>query len=331
MILKMANEDKTSEKEGEARHKPSVTVSVFLCWVVPVMLIAVASRFAVDTTPAAPQKHQSIPVNLFDETESNSPTSGPDTDWSETKTSSKTQGPSGTPTVLASKPSSYIEIVKTIDRRRLDWEDVSVDPVQSYERVQTKSSSPNPVTSSRRPDQNTDSSHNNDGKKLEPKTADPPRGASTDPERRQFLQDISNLRQSYENQPDQISNVIALAETLRVFDVQYHDGGSAQKEAIETFHEAIEMARKTREEMVSRAVDTKPGEVDPVYGEMLLDYSDRSIDGVLCALYTSLGKTYFMANMFEKYVQSILTLFLRLIMSLTLFAFASSSTLQGSW
>jgi hypothetical protein len=89
------------------------------------------------------------------------------------------------------------------------------------------------------------------------------------------------------------------------------------------------MARNTREEMVSRAMDTRPGEVDPVYGELLLYYSDRSIDGVLCALYTSLGKTYFMANMFEKYVQSILTLFLELIMSLTLFA--SSSTLQGSW
>jgi hypothetical protein len=329
IILKMANEDKTSEKEDEARHKPSVSVSVFLCWVVPVMLIAAASRFAVDTTPAAPQKPQSIPVNLFDETESKSPTSGPDTDWSETKTSAKTEGPSGMPTVLASKPSSYIEVVESIERRRLDWEDVSVDPVQSYERVQTTSSSPNPVTSSRRPDQTTDSSQPNDGKKPKPKTTDPPRGASTDPERMQFLQEISNLRRSYENQPDEISHAIALAEALRVFDVQYHDGGSAQKEAIETFHEAIEMARNTREEMVSRAMDTRPGEVDPVYGELLLYYSDRSIDGVLCALYTSLGKTYFMANMFEKYVQSILTLFLELIMSLTLFA--SSSTLQGSW
>ncbi len=36
----------------------------------------------------------------------------------------------------------------------------------------------------------------------------------------------------------------------------------------------------------------------------MMEYSARSIDGFLCALYSALGKTYFMANMFEKAAES---------------------------
>lgn len=100
-----------------------------------------------------------------------------------------------------------------------------------------------------------------------------------------------------------MDKAIALAEALRLFDVHYHDGGSVQKEAIDTFHAAIKMAKARRDEMLSQGHETSVVEVgrrDEIYGEMLLDYGSRSIDGVLCALYTSLGKTYFMANMFER-------------------------------
>lgn len=105
--------------------------------------------------------------------------------------------------------------------------------------------------------------------------------------------------------PNDLDKAIALAEALRLFDVHYHDGGTVQKEAIETFHEAIKMAKTMREEMILQGQETNFIEGiqrDETYGEMLLDYDSRSIDGVLCALYTSLGKTYFMANMFERYV-----------------------------
>ena len=101
-----------------------------------------------------------------------------------------------------------------------------------------------------------------------------------------------------------MDKAIALAEALRLFDVHYHDGGSVQKEAIATFHTAIKMAAARRDEMISQGQETNfLGDIqrDETYGEMLLDYGNRSIDGVLCALYTSLGKTYFMANMFERY------------------------------
>lgn len=283
----------SDETEDEVHHKPSVSISVLVCWVVPVMLIAVASRFAVDTTPSAPQKAQSMPVNLFEDTETKRPTSGPVSGGNDAG-SVKTEGPSAMPTVLSSKPSSYIGVVESIGRRRLDWDDVSSDPVAGYERaqmVQAQSFSQSPESS--------DDSAQRKATGSEPKTRDTPRGASTDPERMDFLQEISHLRRLYENQPNELSNAIALAEALRVFDLQYHDGGSSQKEAIETFHKAIELAQSTREEMVRSGLDTSHSAVDPVYGELLLDYSNRSIDGMLCALFTSLGKTYFMANMFE--------------------------------
>eukprot|EP00980_Cylindrotheca_fusiformis_P013502 scaffold3450_cov114-Cylindrotheca_fusiformis.AAC.7 len=282
-------------------ERPSLSVSVFVCWVVPVVLIAIASRFAVDTTLAAPKTTHSIPSNLFDESTSEKSASSHAADEFKAKDASK--GPSVMPTVLANKPSSYVEIVGAIRPRRLDWEDVSSDPVEGYERrprVQTTASSSAPLTGSDRRAKSSGSEQSK-LKQSGPKTTDPPNGASTDPQRVQFLEEISELRRICMNQPDEISNVISLAEALRIFDVQYHDGGSAQKEAIDMFHKAIEMAKRTREEMVSMGRNIGPkGEVDPIYGEMLLDYSDRSIDGVLCALYTSLGKTYFMANMFEK-------------------------------
>lgn len=77
-----------------------------------------------------------------------------------------------------------------------------------------------------------------------------------------------------------------------------------QEEALETFHKAIELATNKRETMISHGEETSPapGVVDPVYGEMGMNLNTRSIDGLLCGLYTSLGKAYFMANMFEKCV-----------------------------
>jgi hypothetical protein len=90
-----------------------------------------------------------------------------------------------------------------------------------------------------------------------------------------------------------------------MYDVQYHDGGTVQEEAIQTFHKAIELASIKRQTMINQGLETKPANgaaIDPIYGEMDSDWNSRSIDGTLCGLHTSLGKAYFMANMFEKYV-----------------------------
>jgi len=98
---------------------------------------------------------------------------------------------------------------------------------------------------------------------------------------------------------------IQFAEALRLYDVRYHDGGSMQKEAIETYQSAIGLAMNRRNEKMEAGEETNRslhGAVD-VDDEILLEYSAKSIDGVLCGLYTSLGKVYFMANMFENAVK----------------------------
>lgn len=100
-------------------------------------------------------------------------------------------------------------------------------------------------------------------------------------------------------------SAIQFADALRLYDVQYHDGGTMQKEAIETYQTAIQVALKLRNEKIESGEETNrslDGVVD-VNEEIVLDYTARSIDGILCALFTSLGKVYFMANMFENAVE----------------------------
>jgi tetratricopeptide (TPR) repeat protein len=78
-----------------------------------------------------------------------------------------------------------------------------------------------------------------------------------------------------------------------------------QKEAIETYQSAIKLALKRRAEQLEAGEETNralTGVVD-VNDEISLDYTARSIDGILCALHTSLGKVFFMANMFENAVR----------------------------
>ena len=106
--------------------------------------------------------------------------------------------------------------------------------------------------------------------------------------------------------PSNLLKLVDLADALRLFDVQYHDGGSAQLEAIETYNKAIYMALKKRNKKLELGKETNRslGGTVNVPEEIILDYSARSVDGILCALYTSIGKVYFMANMFEKAVES---------------------------
>ncbi|KAL3911051.1 MAG: hypothetical protein SGILL_007436 [Bacillariaceae sp.] len=99
--------------------------------------------------------------------------------------------------------------------------------------------------------------------------------------------------------------MIELADALRMYDVQYHDGGTAQEEAIASYEKAIDLAWARRNSQIEQGLATNSalGRVD-VPEELTLPYPDRSIDGILAALYTALGKVYFMANMFEKAIAS---------------------------
>jgi tetratricopeptide (TPR) repeat protein len=101
-------------------------------------------------------------------------------------------------------------------------------------------------------------------------------------------------------------SAIRLADGLRMYDVQYHDGGSMQEQAIATYHHALSLASEKRQKTIDAGEETNralTGIVD-VNEEITLDYTARSIDGIICALHTALGKVYFMSNMFEKAVES---------------------------
>lgn len=107
-------------------------------------------------------------------------------------------------------------------------------------------------------------------------------------------------------QPNDMIKAILLADALRLFDVQYHDGGTRQKEALETYQRALEMALAKRNSMIEEGEETNRSMAgtNEVNEEVIMDYTERSIDGILCAIYTSQGKTYFMANMFQMAVEA---------------------------
>ena len=99
---------------------------------------------------------------------------------------------------------------------------------------------------------------------------------------------------------------IQLADALRLYDVTYHDGGTKQPEAINTYETAIQMTLAKREKMLEDGEETNLSlsATRNVREEVMMDYSQKSVDGMLCALYTAKGKVYFMANMFERAVES---------------------------
>ena len=101
--------------------------------------------------------------------------------------------------------------------------------------------------------------------------------------------------------PTNLLKAVELADALRLYDVQYHDGGTAQQEAIETYKTAISLGLMKRGKQLENGENTGS---ESIADEIMLPYSSRSTDGILCSLYTAIGKVYFMSNMFERAVES---------------------------
>lgn len=91
-----------------------------------------------------------------------------------------------------------------------------------------------------------------------------------------------------------------------MYDVTYHDGGTKQPEALEMYDKAIQMALTKRNKMIENGEETDRtlSATKNIREEVMMDYTQKSVDGMLCALYTANGKVFFMANMFEKAVES---------------------------
>ena len=109
-----------------------------------------------------------------------------------------------------------------------------------------------------------------------------------------------------QDDPSNAMKAIHLADALRQRDLTFHDGGSGQTEALELYQIAIDSTLEKRLKLIEagQATDHVSPSGTPVKNEFMLDYSNKSVDGLLCALYTAMGKQYFMANMFEKAVEA---------------------------
>eukprot|EP00984_Skeletonema_dohrnii_P020285 scaffold9834_cov131-Skeletonema_dohrnii-CCMP3373.AAC.8 len=148
--------------------------------------------------------------------------------------------------------------------------------------------------------------------------------AASDPFHQQMETNIRTLRQQYKqavNTPNEHLAAIQLADFLKYRDTVIHDGGTYQMEAIEVYSRALSLLEDKWRKMMTNGEDTRKtamthdneqhsgNEENDYYStglnhELFLDYGSKSIEGLLCATYTNLGKTYFMSNMFERAVQS---------------------------
>lgn len=288
--------ERSKQKESDPVDLNSVPLSVGIFWILPMLCIAILTRFAVDTGPAF-LPHQSRPVSLsFDGGEQAAPKKAaapPIVDETSSSKSSPHTSPDGSSSAfLSNKPFSYQEVVKTIERRRLDFSSTYIPPsVKAKEKTRREE----------RPQQS-----NSEAKEAQKATPTPARGASSDPARLELLRQIDQFRQEYQSDTSNLINAMRFADGLRMYDVQYHDGGSMQEEAITTYQHALKLALQKRQKTIDAGEETNralSGIVD-VNEEITLDYTARSIDGIICALHTALGKVYFMSNMFEKAVAS---------------------------
>jgi tetratricopeptide (TPR) repeat protein len=313
------------------RYEPSVTLSVFICWILPVLVIAVMTRFAVDREATFNfSSSRPVTLDLTNSKHNNNPVSAPSTQPQQQQQQQQQQQPPSIPatevpkptmkrpkkkeepppTLIADKPTNYIEVVQAIKRRRLAWENTDVDPnLEPHDTQQNNNvdegASPGAYGGGAATVEH-DTATTTTTTESKRKMKDPPRGASSDPVRVQLLENIDEMRSQHAEDPRNIFKLIDLADALRMYDVQYHDGGSAQEEAIESYKKAIGLALETKQQKLDRGEETNRnvhGTVD-IPEEIVMDYSARSVDGLLCALYTALGKVFFMSNMFEKAVES---------------------------
>jgi tetratricopeptide (TPR) repeat protein len=89
---------------------------------------------------------------------------------------------------------------------------------------------------------------------------------------------------------------------MREREYHFHDGGKNQQEALATYEHGINLALAKRAKLIAEGEPTNVSlsGTTSVRDEIMLDYSVKSVDGLLCSLYTNKGKVYFLASMFEK-------------------------------
>ena len=270
-----------------------MTWALFVSWILPCLVFAVVSRYTVHLEPDPDiLVHKPRPVKLALDHHHRPNAMAPSLQPKEKKKRRKkdpslTLDSSSTPSLW---PTNYQRLVETIDQRRRRVGTFRADPVP-----RVSSATPRPRTAD--PDDATASSSTN------------VRGTASDPERSQFQTKISQLRTMHQADPTDVFKAIHMADAYRMYELQYHDGGLYEDKAIATYQIVADLVELRRQAALDqgRPTDARPHgspAAESIHDELLLDYADKSPDGLLCAVYTARGKVYYMANMFAKAVHS---------------------------
>jgi tetratricopeptide (TPR) repeat protein len=296
---------KTRVTATQQPPQPSMTVALFLYWVIPVVLLAIFSRSNVNTdVPVFKKTKASRPINVDlnsgidqdrgDDSRASVSSKNPYSSSSKSS-SSPTPARRSEPSAVSSEwPTAYQNVVETINSRRRQ---LGPSPKQSP--IQASTSSTASTSSQNRHRDHAAVASGKSNQKVAAPTAD-----SKDPTRIMFQNKIEKLRQDYKRDPTDLITAIQFADTMRFYGLQYHDGGTYEMETLEMYDKIVKMAEQKRQALVDRGEPTNQSLADvapaTVSDEVTLDYSEKSADGLLCALHTSHAKVYYMANMFEK-------------------------------
>jgi len=288
--------DATTVTEEEVMHVtkaivntgPSMSWALFVFWILPILVLAVVCRIGVDTEPpAVPLDTRPVSITLPKPKPSVKPK--PDPGTTKPRKVKYIEPPLRGPT-------AYQRIVKDIrGRKRVQFN--KPIPTASTEKRVDGGTQPRSTPAQTKPQTPPTSVPSTDKQSSRTKK-------KQDSQYAQSLEILDTYRSAYEADPDDALKALNVADMLRRLDLTYHDGGSRQLEALEIYERAIELTIKKREKMIANGESTNMtlSGTSNIPDEIMLDNSAKSVDGLLCSIYTNKGKQYFMANMFEKAV-----------------------------
>lgn len=249
-----------------------MTLSFFVYWILPLLVLAACSRYGVDTSvghlptdphiPMPPRPNKPRPAN---------PASSPPHVAAPT-TADRTWA---VPT--QSWPTAYRTTVDRIAQRRSQW---THGPPQQEPTQTTSTTSTTTSVSSSSPSSSTATNDRSPSSSTST-------GAASDPRKQQVLEKLEQLRRAYEAHPRDLLGAIAYADAMRFYETQFHDGGTFEEVTIALYRKIIGQVTQQRQEAQAAGQATRSAAVPD---ELIVDYKDKSLDGILCALYTSLGK-----------------------------------------
>lgn len=294
-----------SSSSSSSSDDQSMTKALFFSWILPVLILAAISRFTVNLEPepdlaagGAASSHKPRPVALnFDGAAAGEDGRGLLAKKKKSQKQHQRGIPPGSvspsphgPTAAPSKlPTNYLALVETIDRRR-----------RRVGRFAAPSSSPSSLSSS---------TPSKDRRATEGGAGGGRRrgqGTLSDPDRVRSRQRLAELQRRHDDDPADLFLALELADAYRLYEVQYHDGGSHEADALRMYEVVTRRVEALRSDAIQRgqATSVPDGGGRDVSDEMLLPYPQRSLDGLLCAVYAGQGKALYMANMFARSVDS---------------------------